>query len=91
MGSNFDFKLAEDLFSLLMDLAINTGSKSMHEEDLSRSMSSLACSALISLTIGLGDTEKLLRAVTVMLMSRSGLELQDIVVCAINTTYNKIV
>ena len=65
-----------------MDLAINTGTKNIGEEDLSKSMSSLACSALISLTIGLGDTEKLLRAVTVMLMSRSGLELQDIVVRA---------
>ncbi|XP_055893471.1 E3 ubiquitin-protein ligase MYCBP2-like isoform X4 [Biomphalaria glabrata] len=81
--------IVENLFSLLMDLAINTG-----EGDNSKSgasMSSLACSALISLTIALGDTEKLLRAITVMLMSRLGLEHQDIQVPGILTSLQKSV
>ncbi|RUS85197.1 hypothetical protein EGW08_007023, partial [Elysia chlorotica] len=82
-------EIVEELFSLLMDLAINTGAKNIGGEDLS--MSSLACSALISLTIGLGDTEKLLRAITVMLMSRSGLELQDIVVPGVLASLQKSV
>nr|AOV18880.1 myc binding protein 2 [Lymnaea stagnalis] len=81
--------IVENLFSLLMDLAINTGDGDTAKGGLS--MSSLACSALISLTIALGDTEKLLRAITVMLMSRSGLELQDIQVPGILASLQKSV
>lgn len=79
---------SENLFSLLMDLATNIG-----DGDSCKgvsSMSSLACSALISLTIALGDTEKLLRAITVMLMSRSGLALQDVQVSHMLHLYHPI-
>ncbi|XP_035827428.1 E3 ubiquitin-protein ligase MYCBP2 isoform X3 [Aplysia californica] len=81
--------IVENLFSLLMDLATNTGDGERTKGG--GSMSSLACSALISLTIALGDTEKLLRAITVMLMSRSGLELQDIQVPGILAALQKSV
>ncbi|XP_059170813.1 E3 ubiquitin-protein ligase MYCBP2-like isoform X4 [Physella acuta] len=81
--------VVENLFSLLMDLAINTEDGDMTKGGLS--MSSLACSALISLTIALGDTEKLIRAVSIMLMSRSGLELQDIQVPGILASLQKSV
>lgn len=43
-------------------------------------LTSLACSALISLTIALGDTGKLLTAIKALLMSSPGLASQKTVV-----------
>ena len=60
------FCFAEELFVLLMELATDS---SAGIEVEGYSLTSLACSGLISLTIALGDTGKLLTAIKAMLMS----------------------
>jgi hypothetical protein len=57
-----------------MELAADGSSSPQHGD--AHSMTSLACSALISLTIALGDTGKLLTAIKVMLMSTPSLATQ---------------
>ncbi|XP_033730930.1 E3 ubiquitin-protein ligase MYCBP2-like, partial [Pecten maximus] len=55
------------------------------------SLSSLACSSLISLTVALGDTGKLLTAISSMLMSPSPLAMQNVKVPGILTSLQKSV
>ena len=55
---------------MLMDLANSIGTGSDVERN---SLASLACSALISLSIALGDTGKMLVVIKMMLMSPQGL------------------
>ena len=70
---NSNFCLTEELFVLLMELS--TVSSSDVEVE-GHSLTSLACSGLISLTVALGDTGKLLTAIKAMLMSTPRLAAQ---------------
>ncbi|KAK7473507.1 hypothetical protein BaRGS_00035260, partial [Batillaria attramentaria] len=65
--------LQDKLFQLLMELATDNAGDVQVEGNF---LTSLACSALISLTISLGDTGKLLTAIKAMLMSSPGLSSQ---------------
>jgi len=58
-----------------MEIATNTGPDFVHD---GQSLTSLACSGLISLVISLGDTGKLLTAVSALLMSTGSLATQHI-------------
>ena len=58
-----------------MDIATNSGPDFVHE---GLSLTSLACSALISLVIAVGDTGKLLTAVAALLMSTGPLASEHI-------------
>ncbi|WAQ99892.1 MYCB2-like protein [Mya arenaria] len=58
--------VVDGLFQLLMEIATNSGPDFVHE---GQSLTSLACSALLSLVIALGDTGKLLTAVPGILTS----------------------
>ncbi|XP_052283534.1 E3 ubiquitin-protein ligase MYCBP2-like isoform X2 [Dreissena polymorpha] len=78
----------EGLFQLLMDIATHAGPDIVHE---GQSLTSLACSALISLVISLGDTGKLLTAVSALLMSTGSMASQYIKVPAVLTLLQKSV
>ncbi|XP_048243746.1 E3 ubiquitin-protein ligase MYCBP2-like isoform X7 [Haliotis rufescens] len=80
--------VVENLYNLLMEIATNVGSDIVFD---GQSLTALACSALISLTIALGDTGKLLKAVKALLMSPSSLASQDILVPGILTSLQKSV
>ncbi|XP_076446720.1 E3 ubiquitin-protein ligase MYCBP2-like isoform X7 [Babylonia areolata] len=66
-------EVIEKLFVLLMELSTDCSADVTIE---GFSLTSLACSGLISLTIALGDTGKLLTAIKAMLMSAPGLAMQ---------------
>ena len=76
----FLFFFIEKLYNLLMEIATTPGGGATYD---GQSLTSLACSALISLTISLGNTGKLLQAVTALLMSPVALATEDVQV--INT------
>ena len=67
------FLAAEELFVLLMELATDYSAGAEVE---GYSLTALACSGLISLTVALGDTGKLLTATKAMLMSTPRLAAQ---------------
>lgn len=67
----------DKLFVLLMELATDSANDIIVDGQV---LTSLACSALISLTIALGDTGKLLTAIKALLMSSPGLASQKTVV-----------
>ena len=66
------FWFTENFFNLLMEISTEPGPD--------KTLSALTCSALLSLVTALGDTGKLLTAVTAMLMAPGALASQDIVV-----------
>ncbi|XP_053398701.1 E3 ubiquitin-protein ligase MYCBP2-like isoform X4 [Mercenaria mercenaria] len=80
--------VVDGLFQLLMDIATNSGPDFVHQ---GLSLTSLACSALISLVIALGDTGKLLTAVAALLMSTGPLASEHIKVPGILTSLQKSV
>ncbi|XP_052792731.1 E3 ubiquitin-protein ligase MYCBP2-like isoform X2 [Mya arenaria] len=80
--------VVDGLFQLLMEIATNSGPDFVHE---GQSLTSLACSALLSLVIALGDTGKLLTAVSALLMSTGSMASQHIKVPGILTSLQKSV
>jgi len=66
----------DGLFQLLMEIS------SVGKAGTEMVLPSLACSSLISLIIALGDTGKLLTAITAMVMSPGPLAVQDLNVTA---------
>ncbi|XP_041356631.1 E3 ubiquitin-protein ligase MYCBP2-like isoform X3 [Gigantopelta aegis] len=78
----------EKLYSLLMEIATTSGGDTKYD---GQSLTSLACSALISLTISLGNTGKLLQAVTALLMSPVALATEDVQVPGILSLLQKSV
>ncbi|KAL4230611.1 E3 ubiquitin-protein ligase mycbp2 [Mactra antiquata] len=80
--------VVDGLFQLLMDIATNSGPDYIHE---GLSLTSLACSALISLVIALGDTGKLLTAISALLMSTGPLASEHIKVPGVLTALQKSV
>ncbi|XP_069130438.1 LOW QUALITY PROTEIN: E3 ubiquitin-protein ligase MYCBP2-like [Argopecten irradians] len=74
-------EIVDGLFQLLMEVAMGTD----------MSLSSLACSSLISLTVAMGDTGKLLTAISSMLMSPACLAMEKVQVPGILTSLQKSV
>ncbi|KAL3880398.1 hypothetical protein ACJMK2_032642, partial [Sinanodonta woodiana] len=80
--------VVDGLFQLLMEIATGTGS----DFNIGGvSLTSLACSALISLVIAYGDTGKLLTATSALLMSPAPVSLQCILVPGILASLQKSV
>ena len=65
----------DGLFQLLMEIATNSGPDYVLD---GLSLTSLACSALISLVVALGETGKLMTALSAMLMGTGPLSTQKI-------------
>ena len=66
---------SDGLFQLLMEIATNSGPDFVRD---GLSLTSLGCSALISLVVALGDTGKLMTALSAMLMGTGPLSTQKI-------------
>ncbi|XP_055684525.1 E3 ubiquitin-protein ligase highwire isoform X1 [Lutzomyia longipalpis] len=71
-------EMINQLFDLLLDLATLYESSSMGDQCDVNNWSAIGCSALLGLCVARGDTGKILRAVTAMLMSPAQLSSQYI-------------
>ncbi|KAK6172343.1 hypothetical protein SNE40_016020 [Patella caerulea] len=81
-------EVVENLYNLLMEIATSSSSS---QSGKVQEETSLACSALISLTIALGDTGKLLTAVSALLMNPASIASQEIKVPGILSSLQKSV
>ncbi|ESO93790.1 hypothetical protein LOTGIDRAFT_153260, partial [Lottia gigantea] len=81
--------IVENLYNLLMSIA--TDQSSVQARGTKEEETSLACSALISLAISLGDTGKLLMAISALLMNPPSIVQQQIKVPGILSSLQKSV
>ena len=72
------WSLTDALYSLLMELSTTKHSAKDKMTATTHSLTSLACSCLLSMVIARGDTGKILSAIAVALMSQRSLATEEI-------------